>query len=200
MLKGVGKGQGKGKGEPEGQGKGKGKGKGKGARVGITYVDPGRQMIFQPTDQDRSHTGNNADYFLRPEKATPQPSVPSTQMRGGRDARLPLASPAADVPEVIDVAPEVIDVDVNHAAEASASESLARILADYGSSSDDTDPSKEVPQVIDVEQYGIILMFLPLPNMTQWLQPLDRVVCGLIKIVQRARRGRHLAADLKQWK
>ena len=112
-------------------------------------------------------------------------------MRGGRDARLPLASPAADVPEVIDVAPEVIDVDVNHAAEASASEFLARILADYGSSSDDTDPSKEVPQVIDVEQYGIILMFLP-PNMTdltQWLQPLDRVVCGLIKTVQRARRG-----------
>ena len=148
MLKGVGKGQGKGKGKPEG----KGKGKGKGARVGITYVDPGRPKIFQPTDQDRSHTGNIAEYFLRPEKATPHPSVPSTQMRGGRDARLPLASPAADVPEVIDVAPEVIDVDVNHAAEASASESLARILADYGSGSDDTDPSKEVPQVIDVDQ------------------------------------------------
>jgi hypothetical protein len=69
-------------------------------------------------------------------------------MRGGRDARLPLASPAAGVPEVIDVDP----VDVNHAAEASASESLARILADYGSGSDDTDPSKEVPQVIDVDQ------------------------------------------------
>jgi hypothetical protein len=39
-----------------------------------------------------------------------------------------------------------------------------------------------------VEQCGIILMFLP-PNVTQWLQPLDRFVCGLIKIVQRARRG-----------
>ena len=39
-----------------------------------------------------------------------------------------------------------------------------------------------------MEQYGIILMFLP-PNMRQWLQPLDRVVCGLIKIVQRAHRG-----------
>jgi len=142
MLKGVGKGQGKGKGKPEG------KGKGKGAGVGNTYVDPGRPKIFQPTDQDRSHTGNIAEYFLRPEKATPQPSVPSTQMRGGRDARLPLASPAAGVPEVIDVDP----VDVNHAAEASASESLARILADYGSGSDDTDPSKEVPQVIDVDQ------------------------------------------------
>ena len=27
-----------------------------------------------------------------------------------------------------------------------------------------------------MDKYGIILMFL-LPNMTQWLQPLDRVVC-----------------------
>ena len=36
--------------------------------------------------------------------------------------------------------------------------------------------------------------------MTQWLQPLHRVVCGLIEIVHRARRGRHLAGDLKQWK
>ena len=50
-----------------------------------------------------------------------------------------------------------------------------------------------------MEKYGIIVMFLP-PNMTQWLQPLDRVVCGLIKTGQRARRGRHLAAALKQWK
>jgi hypothetical protein len=56
----VGKGQGKGKGKPEG----KGKGKGKGAGVGNTYVDPGRPKIFQPTDQDRSHTGNIAEYFL----------------------------------------------------------------------------------------------------------------------------------------
>jgi hypothetical protein len=38
-----------------------------------------------------------------------------------------------------------------------------------------------------MEQYGIILMFLP-PNMTQWMQSLDRVVCGLIKIVHRAPR------------
>ncbi len=38
-----------------------------------------------------------------------------------------------------------------------------------------------------MEQYGIIHMFLP-PNMMQWLQPLDRVVCGLIKIVQHAPR------------
>jgi hypothetical protein len=49
-----------------------------------------------------------------------------------------------------------------------------------------------------MDQHGIILRFLP-PNMMQWLQPLDRVVCGL-KIVQRARRGRQLAANLQQWK
>ena len=29
-----------------------------------------------------------------------------------------------------------------------------------------------------LDQHGIILRFLP-PNMTQWLQPLDLVVCGL---------------------
>ena len=39
-----------------------------------------------------------------------------------------------------------------------------------------------------LEQHGIILRFLP-PNMTAWLQPLDLVVCGLIKTLQRARRG-----------
>jgi hypothetical protein len=50
-----------------------------------------------------------------------------------------------------------------------------------------------------MEKYGIIIMFLP-PNMMQLLLPLDRVVCGLIKIVQRARRGRHMAGELKQWK
>jgi hypothetical protein len=37
-----------------------------------------------------------------------------------------------------------------------------------------------------MDQHGIILRFLP-PNMTQWLQPLDRVVCGLIKIVRAPR-------------
>jgi hypothetical protein len=50
-----------------------------------------------------------------------------------------------------------------------------------------------------LEQHGIILRFLP-PNMTAWLQPLDLVVCGLIKTLQRARRGRHLARNLKEWK
>jgi hypothetical protein len=70
--KGVGgKGKGKGKGKPEG----KGKGKGSSAGVGSTYADPGRPKIFKPTEQDRSHTGNIAEYFLRAEKTTPQPSV-----------------------------------------------------------------------------------------------------------------------------
>ena len=50
-----------------------------------------------------------------------------------------------------------------------------------------------------LEQHGIILRFLP-PNMTAWLQPLDLVVCGLIKTLQRARRGRHLARHLQAWK
>jgi hypothetical protein len=46
---------------------------------------------------------------------------------------------------------------------------------------------------------GIILRFLP-PNMTQWLQPLDLVLCGLIKMVQRKRGGMHLAEDLRKWR
>jgi hypothetical protein len=81
MLKGVG---GKGKGKPEGKGKGKGQGKGKGSITGVgsTYANPGRPKILQSTEQDRSHTGNITEYFLRAEKTTPQTSVPSTQMRG----------------------------------------------------------------------------------------------------------------------
>ena len=50
-----------------------------------------------------------------------------------------------------------------------------------------------------LDQHGIILRFLP-PNMTQWLQPLDLVVCGLIKTLRRARRGKHLATDLRNWR
>ena len=33
-----------------------------------------------------------------------------------------------------------------------------------------------------MDKYGIILKFLP-PNMAQWLQPLDRVLCELIDSV-----------------
>ena len=38
-----------------------------------------------------------------------------------------------------------------------------------------------------MEKSGIILMFLP-TNITLWLQPLHRVLCGLIKTVQPERR------------
>jgi hypothetical protein len=54
------------------------------------------------------------------------------------------------------------------------------------------------------QQFGVMVSsstvrFLP-PNMTAWLQPLDLVVCGLIKTLQLARRGWHLTRDLKAWK
>jgi hypothetical protein len=113
-------------------------------------------------------------------------------MRGGLEASRPRASPATDV---TGHSTEVLDVDA-----APNSEILAGFLAEYGSGSEDADPSRlllvcdnasvhkadELKKLMD--QYGIIFRFLP-PNMTQWLQPLDRVVCGLIKILQRARRG-----------
>ena len=48
-----------------------------------------------------------------------------------------------------------------------------------------------------LEQHSIILRrFLP-PNMTAWLQPLDLVVYRLIKTLLQARRGLHLARNLK---
>ena len=42
--------------------------------------------------------------------------------------------------------------DVDQTAQASASDGLACMLADYGSSSDDAEPSTEVPELIDVDQ------------------------------------------------
>ena len=36
--------------------------------------------------------------------------------------------------------------------------------------------------------------------MTEWLQPLDLVVCGLVKLVQRKRRGARLAVHLSEWR
>ena len=78
--------------------KGKGKGKGKESSVGVgsTYADPGRPKTLKPTEQDRQHTGNMAEYFLAAIKTTAQPlapvfasgphgatastSIPSTQM------------------------------------------------------------------------------------------------------------------------
>ena len=56
-------------------------------------------------------------------------------------------------------------------------------------------PPAKTYEATDADMRG----FLP-PNMTAWLQPLDLVVCGLIKTLQRARRGRHLARHLQAWK
>ena len=47
-----------------------------------------------------------------------------------------------------------------------------------------------------MEQYQIILMFPP-TNMTQLLQPLDRIMRGFIKIVQRARRSAALGSGFE---
>jgi hypothetical protein len=45
-------------------------------KVDATFIPHGIETkIFKPTEQDRSHTGNIAEYFLRAEKTTPQPSV-----------------------------------------------------------------------------------------------------------------------------
>ena len=142
-----GKGQGKpGRGKGKGKDKGKGKGKASGAGVGSTYANPGRPKSFQPTQQDRQRTGNIAEYFRRTE-TTPQPVArvfASAQMRGGLEASRPRASPATDV---TGHSTEVLDVDT-----APNSEILAGFLAEYGSGSEDADPSNEGPDVIDVDQ------------------------------------------------
>jgi len=148
-MKGLG---GRGQGKPgRGKGKGKGKGKDSGAGVGSTYANPGRPKSFQPTHQDRKQTGNIAEYFRRSDN-TPKPVAPvfaSAQMRGGLEGSRPRASPAADV-TVAGHSTKVLDV---HAAPAPA-EILAGFLAEYGSGSEDADPSHpdEGPDVIDVDQ------------------------------------------------
>ena len=50
-----------------------------------------------------------------------------------------------------------------------------------------------------LEKHGILIRFLP-PNMTEWLQPLDLVVCGLVKLVQRKRRRMSLSVHLTKWR
>ena len=146
-MKGLG---GRGQGKPgRGKGKGKCKGKDSGAGVGSTYANPGRPKSFQPTHQDRKQTGNIAEYFRRSDN-TPKPVAPvfaSAQMRGGLEGSRPRASPADDV-TVTGHSTKVLDV---HAAPAPA-EILAGFLAEYGSGSEDADPSNEGPDVIDVDQ------------------------------------------------
>ena len=188
-------------------GKGKGKGKSKGvckggsAGVGGAYAAPGRPKIFWPTDEDRKQTGNIEEYFKSAEKTTPQPFAP-VFASGARSATSSIPVPSTQMP-VPTTGQSTQVIDVEQAAQASVAQGLAR-LSPF--------PAKRMLLVCDnasvhkadeiktlTDKYGIILMFLP-PNMTQWLQPLDHVVCGLIKIVQRARRDRYLAAVLKQWK
>jgi len=151
---------GKGQGKP---GRGKGKGKGSGAGVGSTYANPGRPKSFQPTQQDRQRTGNIAEHFRRTENT---PDFGSAQMRGGLEASRPRASPATDV---TGHSTEVLDVDAGFLAEYGntaaavkmppphmhvSSSSYACILRQYGSGSEDADPSHpdEGRDVIDVDQ------------------------------------------------
>ena len=127
------KGKGKGQAMPKGKGKGKGKGKVKGKKSsvgsGSTYADPGRPKTFKPTDQDRRHTGNIAEYFLAANKGTAQPLAP-VFARGPHSTTASTAVPSTQqTAPTTEHSAEVIDVD--QAAEASAADGLACMLADY---------------------------------------------------------------------
>ena len=157
-MKGLG---GRGQGKPgRGKGKGKGKGKDSGAGVGSTYANPGRPKSFQPTQQDRQRTGDIAEYFRRMQ-STPRPEArvfAGAQMRGGLEASRPhhrWASPASDAPrasQATDAGPNASRLRAPAADAAPNSEILAGFLAEYGSGSEDADPSNEGPDVIDVDQ------------------------------------------------
>jgi hypothetical protein len=159
-MKGLG---GRGQGKPgRGKGKGKGKGKDSGAGVGSTYANPGRPKSFQPTQQDRQRTGDIAEYFRRMQ-STPRPEArvfAGAQMRGGLEASRPhhrWASPASDAPrasQATDAGPNASRLRAPAADAAPNSEILAGFLAEYGSGSEDADPSHpdEGPDVIDVDQ------------------------------------------------
>jgi hypothetical protein len=127
------KGKGKGQAMPKGKGKGKGKGKVKGKKSsvgsGSTYADPGRPKTFKPTDQDRRNTGNVAEYFLAANKGTAQPLAP-VFARGPHSTTASTAVPSTQqTAPTTEHSTEVIDVD--QAAEASAADGLACMLADY---------------------------------------------------------------------
>ena len=118
--------------------------------VGSTYADAGRPKTLKPTEQDRQHTGNIVAYFPVANKSTAQPLAP-VFASGPHSATASTAVPSTQMTAPISGhSTEVIDV--NQAVEATASEGLARMLADYGRGSDDADPSNEVPEVIDVDQ------------------------------------------------
>ena len=184
---------GKGQGKP-GRGKGKGKGKGKDktkgkvsvAGVGSTYANPGRPKSFQPTQQDRQRTGDIAEYFRRTQN-TPRPEARVCVYLQHVDGHVITCQPKA----WMDTGGFAMYIQT--------------VLAPWWQKQQtswtgpDEFPAKRLLLVCDnasvhkadelkklMEQYCFILMFLP-PNMTQWLQPLDRVVCGLIKIVRAPR-------------
>lgn len=138
----------------KGKAKSKGTCKGSSAGVGGAYAGPGRPKIFRPTDEDRKQTGNIAEYFIRgpvtEKKTTPQPLAPAFAS-GPRSATssIPVSSTQMPVP-ITRHSTQVIDVE--QAAEATAAECLDRLIADYGSGSDDADASEKSPEVIDVDQ------------------------------------------------
>ena len=120
---------------PKKDGKGKGKGKGKESSVGVgsTYADAGRPKTLKPTEQDRQHTGNIAEDFPVANKSTAQPLMCAS---GPHSATASTAVPSTQMTAPITGhSTEVIDVD--QSAEATASQGLARMLAEYGSGSDD---------------------------------------------------------------
>ena len=135
----------------KGKGKSKGTCKGSSAGVGGAYAGPGRPKIFRPTDEDRKQTGNIAEYFISQHKrSTPQPLAPAFAS-GPRSATssIPVSSTQMPVP-ITRHSTQVIDVE--QAAEATVAEGLDRLVADYGSGSDDADASEKSPEVIDVDQ------------------------------------------------
>ena len=137
----------------KGKGKSKGTCKGSSAGVGGAYAGPGRPKIFRPTDEDRKQTGNIAEYFISQQAkktTTPQPLAPAFAS-GPRSATssIPVSSTQMPVP-ITRHSTQVIDVE--QAAEATAAECLDRLIADYGSGSDDADASEKSPEVIDVDQ------------------------------------------------
>ena len=155
--------------------------------VGSTYADAGRPKTLKPTEQDRQHTGNLAEYFLSANKTTAQPLAP-VFASGPHSATASAAVPSTQMTALITGYSTEVSVLVPWWLQQQTSWT-----------GPDPFPAKRMQLVCDnasvhkadelktlMEKYGIIIMLLP-PNMTQWLQPLDRVVCGLIQTVQRAR-------------
>ena len=94
-------------------------------------------------------------------QSTPRPEArvfAGAQMRGGLEASRPhhrWASPASDAPrasQATDAGPNASRLRAPAADAAPNSEILAGFLAEYGSGSEDADPSNEGPDVIDVDQ------------------------------------------------